>query len=121
MLKSQRGVSAAGRPTVLPDFRSSLIGKFPIFFADVNVDGNVDVDVNVDVSVDVNVDIHCISATNCVNVRFNLNALQKSPIFGPFSIQSVWQCLRLLSTNQINHRSSKNCDCPLRAMKKDHY
>ena len=80
MLKSQRAVSAEGQPTVMPDSRRPLFGKIPN--VDVDVDSNVDI--NVDVNVDVNVDMHCISATNCVNVRFNLSTLQKSPILVPF-------------------------------------
>ena len=87
-IKSQRGsLSAVSQPTVLPDPRSSLFGKIP----NVNVDVDVDIDVNVDANVNVNVDMHCmhcISATNCVTVRFNLRTLQKSPILVLFYLFS---------------------------------
>ena len=108
MLNSQHGVSAvsaAGQPTVQPDFCSSLFGKIPNVDGDgdVDIDVNVNVDANVDVNVGVNVDIHCISATNFVNVKFNLNTLPTSSIFGPF----------------FNSQELKNCDRSLRAMEKD--
>ena len=82
---------------VLPDFWNFETGKFPQpNFLKPNIDSPdkvVDVVDVADVDAGINVDIHCmleyISATNCTSVRFNLNALQKSPIFGPF-IQSIW-------------------------------